>query len=84
MAEHTLIAGGKECAVCGRLWTPGDIDGNDVVNRDDVIALLLHVSMPAAFPISIPADYNGDGLVTRDDVIQLLLYVSMPDAFPLH
>ena len=83
MAEHTLIAGGKECAVCGRLWTPGDIDGNDVVNRDDVIALLLHVSMPAAFPISIPVDYNGDGLVTRDDVIQLLLHVSMPDAFPL-
>ena len=83
VSEHTLTGNGKECTVCGRLWTPGDIDGNGTVNRDDVIALLLHVSMPAAFPISIPADYNGDGLVTRDDVIQLLLHVSMPDAFPL-
>ena len=83
VAEHILTENGKECTVCGRLWTPGDIDGNGAVNRDDVIALLLHVSMPAAFPISIPADYNGDGLVTRDDVIQLLLHVSMPDAFPL-
>lgn len=77
------------CADCGATKTeevdfiPGDIDGNGTVNRDDVIALLLHVSMPAAFPISIPADYNGDGIVTRDDVIQLLLHVSMPDAFPL-
>ena len=77
------------CSDCGATKTeelnfiPGDIDGNGTVNRDDVIALLLHVSMPAAFPISIPADYNGDGQVTRDDVIQLLLHVSMPNAFPL-
>lgn len=62
---------------------PGDIDGNGEVNRDDVVQLLLHISMPAAFPISVPADFNGDGQVTRDDVIQLLLHVSMPDAFPL-
>ena len=62
---------------------PGDIDGSGEVNRDDVVTLLLHVSMPDAFPLTIPADYNGDGLVTRDDVIQLLLHVSMPDAFPL-
>ncbi|MBR0446310.1 MAG: hypothetical protein IIX23_03330 [Oscillospiraceae bacterium] len=83
VAEHTLTGNGKECTVCGRLWTPGDIDGNGLVNRDDVIALLLHVSMPAAFPISIPADYTGDDQITRDDVIQLLLHISMPDAFPL-
>ncbi len=77
------------CSDCSAIKTeeidfiPGDIDTNGVVNRDDVIALLLHVSMPTAFPISIPADFNGDGAVTRDDVIQLLLHVSMPDTFPL-
>ena len=64
-------------------YVPGDLDGNERVNADDVVALLLHVSMPEAFPITIPADYNGDGLVTRDDVIQLLLHVSMPETFPL-
>ncbi|MBR0445969.1 MAG: endonuclease [Oscillospiraceae bacterium] len=67
----------------GVSYLPGDIDGNGQVNRDDVIALLLHVSMPDAFAISVPADFNGDGLVTRDDVIQLLLHVSMPENFPL-
>ena len=77
------------CTVCGHTITqslnaiPGDIDGNGEVNRDDVIALLLHVSMPAAFPICVPADFNGDGVVTRDDVVALLLHISMPDAFPL-
>lgn len=63
---------------------PGDIDGNFVVNRDDVVQLLLHVSMPNAFPIAVPADFNGDTNVNRDDVVQLLLHVSMPDAFPLN
>ena len=77
------------CSDCGLTrseelnFIPGDIDGNGEVNRDDVVALLLHVSMPDAFQITIPADYNGDGQVTRDDVIQLLLHVSMPESFPL-
>lgn len=64
-------------------YIPGDIDQNRVVNRDDVIALLLHVSMPDTFLLEVPADFNDDGQVTRDDVIALLLHVSMPGAFPL-
>lgn len=64
-------------------YIPGDLDGNRKVNRDDVIALLLHVSMPEEFPIHIPADFTGNGKVDREDVIALLLHVSMPEAFPL-
>ena len=70
-------------AVGAAAYIPGDIDGNFVVNRDDVVQLLLHVSMPDAFPIAVPADYTGDGNISREDVVQLLLHVSMPDAFPL-
>ena len=62
---------------------PGDIDGNEQVNTDDVIALLLHVSMPTTFPIDAEADFTCDGFITTDDVIQLLLHVSMPNTFPL-
>ena len=61
----------------------GDIDGSDTVTTDDVVQLLLHVSMPDIFPIDAIADFNGDGFVTTDDVVQLLLHVSMPDIFPL-
>ena len=82
--EHSISPeNDQECAICGTLWIPGDIDGNMMVNRDDVVQLLLHVSMPAAFPIVAPADFTGDGTVTRDDVVQLLLHVSMPESFPL-
>lgn len=62
---------------------PGDVDCNSKVDTDDVILLLLHVSMPDVFVITVDADFNEDGLTNTDDVIQLLLYVSMPDVFPL-
>lgn len=61
----------------------GDIDGSGKVNSDDVIHLLLYVSMPNLFPINAEADFTGDGSVTSDDVIRLLLHVSMPSLFPL-
>ena len=83
-AEHTLSPEDSTvCTVCGTLYIPGDIDCNMLVNRDDVVQLLRHVSMPDAFPIEVDADFTGDGTVNRDDVVQLLLHVSMPDAFPL-
>ena len=62
---------------------PGDIDGNEVVNSDDVVQLLLHISLPDMFPISTDADYTHDGVVNSDDVVQLLLHISLPDIFPL-
>ena len=73
------------CSVCGEPWqvVRGDIDGNGIVTSDDVIRLLLHVSMPSLFPIDAEADFTGDGIVTSDDVIRLLLHVSMPSLFPL-
>ena len=61
----------------------GDMDGDFAVTRNDVICLLLHVTMPGRFPIDAEADFNGDGQVTREDVIRLLLHVTMPNRFPL-
>ena len=62
---------------------PGDIDLNKAVDRDDVMALLWHISFPEQFPIEVPADFNADGQVNRDDVMQLLWHISFPDLFPL-
>ena len=61
----------------------GDLDGNETVNRDDVVKLLLHVTMPGRFPIEADADFTGDGKINRDDVVKLLLHVTMPNRFPL-
>lgn len=70
-------------AVFARKYKPGDIDCDGNVDSDDVVQLLLHISMPDLFPIDQNADYTGDGKVTSDDVVQLLLHISMPDLFPL-
>lgn len=61
----------------------GDMNGDNVIDTDDVIQLLLHVSMPDLFSIDAPGDINGDGEVNTDDAVQLLLHISMPDMFPL-
>lgn len=61
----------------------GDVDRNKIVNVDDVVTLLLHVSMPDLFKIEGDADFDGNGRVNVDDVVTLLLHVSMPDIFPL-
>ena len=62
---------------------PGDLDGNEIVNTDDVFKLLLHISLPDMFPVEGDVDFNGDGSVTTDDVFRLLLHISLPDMFPL-
>ena len=67
------------------LFRTGDFDGNLVVDTDDVVALLLHISMPDMFklPEGVSADFTSDGAVTTDDAVKLLLHISMPDMFPL-
>ena len=61
----------------------GDIDNNQQVDSDDVVQLLLHISLPNIFQVDINVDFTGDGAVTSDDVVRLLLHISLPDMFPL-
>ena len=63
----------------------GDIDCSGAVDSEDVIALLLHVTMPDIFTLTagVTADFTGDNRVDSEDVIALLLHVTMPDVFPL-
>ena len=64
-------------------YIPGDIDLNKTVNRDDVMALLWHITFPDRFSIETPADFTGDGATNRDDVMQLLWHITFPERFPL-
>lgn len=66
-----------------REYLPGDLDGNEKVNTDDVFKLLLYISLPDMFPVKGDADFTGDNAVTTDDVYRLLLHISLPDMFPL-
>ncbi len=61
----------------------GDINNDQKVDSDDVVQLLLHISLPNIFPVDINVDFTGDGVVTSDDVVRLLLHISLPNMFPL-
>lgn len=61
----------------------GDLNSDNVVTTDDVVQLLLHLSMPGMFEIDGHGDFNGDGNLDTEDAVQLLLHISMPDLFPL-
>ncbi len=62
---------------------PGDIDGNETVDVDDVLALLWYVLFPDDYPIDAEADFDKSGSVDVDDVLTLLWYVLFPDEYPL-
>lgn len=81
----TVTYGGKTVTFDVQIMTyiPGDINLDRLVNRDDVIQLLWHISFPDKFPITVPADFIDDNKVNRDDVMQLLWHVAFPDKFPL-
>jgi len=61
----------------------GDLSGDGVLSTDDVVELLLYISMPDRFPLTGHADFTGDKVVDTADAVQLLLHISMPDMFPL-
>ncbi len=64
-------------------YLPGDIDMNMVVDKEDVMALLWHITFPEENPIEVPADFTGDGKVNKDDVMQLLWHITFPDMYPI-
>ena len=62
---------------------PGDMDENLLVDKEDVMALLWHVSFPELYPVNAITDFTGDGITDKEDVMALLWHVSFPDLYPL-
>ena len=72
------------CTVCGSPERiPGDIDGNETVDVDDVLALLWNVLFPDDYPIEVEADFDHNGSTDVDDVLTLLWHVLFPEDYPL-
>jgi len=82
----------RDCANCDHFeirevdvlqTAPGDMNGDESVNDDDVILLLWHTLLPDMYPIEGKADFNADGSVNDEDVIYLLWHTLLPDMYPL-
>jgi hypothetical protein len=56
------------------LATPGDVDGNGLVNWDDLADVLQSWGPCAAPDDECPADLNTDGYVDIDDLMEVLLH----------
>ncbi len=65
----------------------GDVDGNQIVNSDDVIYLLNYQLFDGMLELVDGADtdhdYNGDNQINSDDVIYLLNHTLFSDMFEL-
>ena len=62
---------------------PGDMNSDNTINNDDVIALMWHNLFPSQYPLTANTDINHDGTVNNDDVILLMWHNLFPDSYPL-
>lgn len=62
---------------------PGDIDGNNSVDNQDVEYLLWHTLFPGDYALTVDADFNEDETIDNQDVELLLWHTLYPDDYPL-
>lgn len=62
---------------------PGDVDGDRVINNEDVAYLLWFTLFPEDYPVSNDVDFNCDGIVNNQDVQYLLWHTLFPEDYPL-
>ncbi|MDY7110415.1 MAG: M28 family peptidase [Planctomycetota bacterium] len=70
MTTRGLVA--ALATVAGVVGTPGDVNGDGVVNTEDLLALLAAWGSCPDPPEDCPADFNGDDVVNTEDLLTLL------------
>ena len=63
----------------------GDVNGDGIVDMDDVTLLFNHVNDPDTYPLADEwaGDVNGDGVIDTSDVGLLHSHITYPEEYPL-
>ncbi len=61
----------------------GDVNGDGVVNTQDVVYLLRHVLMPEKYPLNQSGDMDVNEQTNLEDVVYLLRHTLKPETYPL-
>ena len=61
----------------------GDIDGNEKIDKDDAIYILMSTFFPEDYPLNQDCDFDGNNKVDKDDAIYVLMYTFFPEDYPL-
>lgn len=64
-------------------YTPGDLDGDDVVTDADAVHLLFYTFFPEDYALNQDCDFDGDGTVNDADAVYLLFYTFFPEDYPV-
>ncbi len=64
--------------------TPGDLDGDGFIDRNDALYLLYHAIFgDEVYPVNQEVDFNGDGEVNSFDAIHLLYHSVFAESYSL-
>ena len=66
-------------------YTPGELNGDGVIDMNDAILLLQYSMFPELYPIEYAGsvDFTGDGNVDMNDAILLLQHSMFPELYPI-
>ena len=72
-----------QARITGGSIEPGDMDGDGVIDDNDVARLLWYTLFNDAYEIKGDADFNDDDAIDDADVAYLLWHTLFPDAYPI-
>lgn len=84
LVESFALTGVSEFSKAAKIYIPGDINGDGLINNQDIAGFVLALTNPAQFDTDYPetpwlaADINDDGIVNNQDIAPFVALLISP------